>query len=341
MPVIPPQLPVKTTPLPGAVIARTNTPTAGEVLRQFPTSVAESMKLGPNISVIDERPLKNILQRYRQQGLDGQALLDAYANDPIVAKMMPGRASGTPTSSDPVVNDAFDTASNAMNYLTTTYGRNGWDNKGSDLNIAVHVANPDKPSEPWDNASWSTNDLLSFGTAKPYARAADVAMHELGHAIMQASIYKSPAHNERAGKHPIHRAVGESFGDVMAYAYDTKNWKLGEDLGAPLRDAENPLGTHMSQVPKGHTEEHDLSEIPTHAAYLFGTKMGREKMGQVWYKAVTEHMSAPSGFKGLARATLDAATALYGRKSTEVSTLLASWNEVGINPKWQLAQTAR
>ena len=58
-------------------------------------------------------------------------------------------------------------------------------------------------------------------------------------------------------------------------------------------------------------------------------------MGQIWYRALVEHLDSRAGFAGAARATLDAAAELHGAKSAQVGAVLQAWKSVGIDPRWK------
>jgi Zn-dependent metalloprotease len=66
-----------------------------------------------------------------------------------------------------------------------------------------------------------------------------------------------------------------------------------------------------------------------------GEAIGREKMGQIWYHALTDKLDSRAGFAGAARATLDSARDLYGQDSNEFSAVKDAWKAVGVNSRWK------
>jgi hypothetical protein len=74
---------------------------------------------------------------------------------------------------------------------------------------------------------------------------------------------------------------------------------------------------------------HINSGIPSHAAYLVAQALGKQKMEQIYYRALTQYLSPGSNFRDAALATIRAATDLYG--APEVSAVTSAFAQVGIN----------
>jgi len=137
-------------------------------------------------------------------------------------------------------------------------------------------------------------------------------------------------------------------------------WKIGEDAYTPgtAGDAlRNMDDTHKSGDPDHYSERytgsgdnggvHTNSGIFNYAFYLLakgGTHhlggsmadigqpngIGADKAAAIWYKALTTYMTTSTGFAGARTATLDAATALYGAGSAEVTAVTQAWFLVGV-----------
>jgi hypothetical protein len=74
---------------------------------------------------------------------------------------------------------------------------------------------------------------------------------------------------------------------------------------------------------------HINSGIPNHGAYLVAQAITREKMEQIYYRALTQYLSPTSDFFDAGRATVRAATDLYGQ--TEVNAVRNAFRQIGID----------
>ncbi|MBC7269741.1 MAG: M4 family metallopeptidase, partial [Streptomyces sp.] len=60
------------------------------------------------------------------------------------------------------------------------------------------------------------------------------------------------------------------------------------------------------------------------------TGIGRAKLGAIWYRALTVHMTSSTTYAGARTATLNAARDLYGAGSAERAAVAAAWGAVGV-----------
>jgi len=142
---------------------------------------------------------------------------------------------------------------------------------------------------------------------------------------------------------------------------DTPDYLIGEKLktnGAPLRYMDKPskdgnsADSWSSSV--GNLDVHYSSGVANHFAYLLAegsgaktingvsynsptsngstvTGIGRDKLGAIWYRALTVYMTSSTNYAGARTATLNAAKDLYGAGSTEYNAVAAAWSAVNVN----------
>lgn len=262
--------------------------------------------------------------------------VEILTHDDRTGEDLPGRKSGQAPVIDKVVNQAYDTFSAVQDYFAKKFGRSGWDGNGAAARVVVHA--PDVTGNPkMNNAYWDTSDR-SFhmgdgdGTLfSPLGAAKDVAAHEYTHAVVDSSV-KLTYLGQEGG-------INESFSDVLGSGIDG-NWLIGEDVFTPghkgdaIRDLEHPTYDNFKTLPKDVNEVHDLSGIPSLAAVNVAKAVGRDKMEQIWYHGLVDHLKPHSGFAGAARATMEAAAALYGKDGTEFAAVRDAWKGVGVDARW-------
>jgi Zn-dependent metalloprotease len=218
-----------------------------------------------------------------------------------------------------------------------------------------------------NNAFYCCEGLLVYGDGDGrqftfLAGAFDVVAHEWTHGVTDFT--SNLIYRDESG------ALNEAFSDIMAASMefyyhpagpdrDQADWLIAEDvfLAAPgyLRSLSNPSA-------KGHPDHYSLRRfigtstddggvhfnltIATHAFYL-AVAGGRnrvsgvnvpgigvsniERMERVFYRAFTQLMGPGSQFSDARRATLQAATDLYGGGSNERAQVELAWTAVGVN----------
>jgi thermolysin len=190
----------------------------------------------------------------------------------------------------------------------------------------------------------------------------DVVAHEWTHGVTEFT--SNLTYRDESG------ALNEAFSDIMGAAIeffyypagsgrDQADWLIGEDvyLAAPgfLRSLSEPSR-------RGHPDHYSLRQfigtnsddggvhfnmtIATHAFYLAvaggrnrvsgisvpGVGLGNiEKMERIFYRAFTQLLSPDARFSDARRATLLAATDLYGAGSNERAQVELAWTAVGVN----------
>lgn len=75
---------------------------------------------------------------------------------------------------------------------------------------------------------------------------------------------------------------------------------------------------------------HVNSSITNHAAYLIAQEIGREKLGQIYYRALTVYLTPNSDFSDARQAVVQSAIDLYGEGSEEAAAANSGFDSVGI-----------
>lgn len=186
----------------------------------------------------------------------------------------------------------------------------------------------------------------------PFTQARDVVAHELSHRVIDHMT------KGRLDMSPLSEdvAVHESLADTFASLVDNDDWVIGDELAAPIRDMANPeaLGhpdhvndlkrilapgsEHMQPVGRDRStgeivtapDWHVVAGIPNKAASLIGDALGRNKLGEIYLKAVREGVRPGQEIEGLATAVLQSAKDLYGAGSREFQVTMGAWDAVGV-----------
>lgn len=186
----------------------------------------------------------------------------------------------------------------------------------------------------------------------PFTKATDVVAHELSHRVIdrmtKGDLSMSPLSEDVA--------VHESLADTFASLVDDDDWVIGDTLAKPIRIMDKPeqLG-HPGKVsdlervlapgsefvsPVGRDRRtgevvtapdwHVVAGIPNKAASIIGDTLGRDKMGQIYLKAVRENVRGGQEIEGLAAAVIKSAKDLFGTNSREFQVTKDAWNKVGV-----------
>jgi len=107
-------------------------------------------------------------------------------------------------------------------------------------------------------------------------------------------------------------------------AYDTEALGGKDDQPAHMKDLVKPSDARLSR------DIYINSGIPNKAFYEAAIRIGSDKAGAIWTKALPQ-LTSTSDFKKLANATFQAATTLYGKDSQEQRSILEAWKIVGIS----------
>ncbi|MBN1482237.1 T9SS C-terminal target domain-containing protein [candidate division KSB1 bacterium] len=227
------------------------------------------------------------------------------------------------------------TFSLVYDYFLNVHGHKTLDNKQHNISGIVNLGNK------YNNAFWlGSIKLFFFGNGdgskfNDLAGALDVVAHEYGHGVTQYA--SNLEYQFQSG------ALNEAFSDftgVMAEFYaDPANgdWLIGEDaLPASsqyncMRNLANPHHqlSLTSVSPSKMSEYYDLSidednggvhinsTIPGHAFYVMSTKMSREKVEKIIYRAYMHYLTRRSQFVDCRLAAIQAAKDLYRTDGTD------------------------
>jgi bacillolysin len=256
-------------------------------------------------------------------------------------------------TSDPIGQAAHDNAGKVYDYYFNTFKRDSVDGQGGSIISSVHYGSDPADAE---NAAWigDANQMV-YGDGgrifKPLAYALDIVGHELTHGVTGSTanlIYEGQS-----------GALNESYSDIFGAMIDRANWTIGEtvvksppfpvpylrslqdpELGG-LYDPSDPLSgegqpgdmSRYANLPISRKADyggvHINSGIPSRAAYLLATAIGKEKMEQIYYRTLTQYLTPDANFADAGRATVRAATDLYG--ATEVNAVQTAFRQVGID----------
>jgi bacillolysin len=239
-------------------------------------------------------------------------------------------------------------AGKTFEYYLQTHGRNSINSRGGNMESFINVT---EESKQMDNAYWN-GEAMFYGNGtntvfKDLPKALDVAGHEISHGVIQ-----NTANLRYQGESG---ALNESFADVFGAMIDRDDWKMGEDItvvstsfptGA-LRDLANPYngGTSLnnpSYQPKLYAERykgtednggvHINSGITNYAFYLFAsnTAVNKDKGEKIYYRALTNYLTASSKFIDLRAAVEQSCKDLYPNDAAVLTAAQNAFNTVGI-----------
>ncbi len=291
------------------------------------------------------------------------AAKDRTIYDAQNSSSLPGlraRGEGDPPTGDPAVDEAYDGAGATYDLYKDVYGRDSIDNRGMKINSTVHY------QRGYDNAFWNGYQMV-YGDGDEdlpvadrlfnrFTIAIDIIGHELTHGVTQHEA--NLIYQDQPGA--LNESMSDVFGvlvkqRVLGQTARVANWLVGEGLftanvnGVALRSMKAPGTAYndpvLGQDPQpGHMDDylnvtydnggvHINSGIPNRAFYVASYEMDGfawEKMGRIWYEALTNRLSSTSNFQAAANATFAAAKNMFGAGSLEQQAVQAGWTAVGI-----------
>lgn len=248
--------------------------------------------------------------------------------------------------------DAHYNSEKVYEYYLNEHNRNSLDGNGMAIISSVHYG------VDYNNAFWNGYQMTyGDGDGKffiPLSAGLDVAAHEMTHGVINHSA--GLLYRNQSG------ALNEAFADIFGALVDSDDWEMGDNIMAPeavaggrtaLRSLEDPnkFPVNAAYVPYGngsgvypkHMDEfyhlpisldsggvHVNSSIINHTAYQIGMEIGREKLGQIFYRTLTVYLTANSNFRDARIATIQAATDLYGADSAETAAVIRGYDSTGI-----------
>ncbi|MGW3916801.1 M4 family metallopeptidase [Streptomyces sp. NPDC005070] len=247
-------------------------------------------------------------------------------------------------------------------YYKNVHGRNGIAGDGKGSYNRVHYG------KNYNNAFWDDSCFcMTYGdgdgsTFGPLV-ALDVAGHEMSHGVTS----KTAALTYSGESGGLNEATSDIFGTMVewyaANASDPGDYLIGEKIVRPgfgkpaLRFMDKPSKDGNSadcwSSSVGNLDVHYSSGVANHFAYLLSegsgaktvggvaydsptcngatvTGIGHDKVGRIWYRALTVYMTSSTKYAGARTATLNAAKDLYGAGSAEYAAVAAAWSAVSV-----------
>lgn len=267
---------------------------------------------------------------------------------------------GNGTMSDPnsAGVDAHYGAAQTWDYFLDKHGRHGIFDDGVGVPSRVHYGNN------YVNAFWD-GQQMTYGDGEnnqnPLTEL-DVAGHEMSHGVTEATaglVYYGDAGG-------LNEATSDIFGTAVEFnsnnAEDVGDYLIGEEIdingnGTPLRYMDKPSRDGASydcwSSSIGSEDPHYTSGPGNHFFYLAsegsGPKtingvsydsptcdgstvegIGRDKVEQVWFKALDAYMTSTTTYPEARDATVRAAIDLYGGDSAECAGVEAAWDGIDV-----------
>ncbi|ANP54867.1 Zn-dependent metalloprotease [Streptomyces griseochromogenes] len=248
-------------------------------------------------------------------------------------------------------------------YYKNVQGRSGIAGDGKGSYNRVHYGS-NYNNAFWDDSCFCMTYGDGDGTTFGPLVALDVAGHEMTHGVTS----KTAALTYSGESGGLNEATSDILGTMVEWyannPSDPGDYLIGEKIVKPgfgkpaLRFMDKPSKDGNSadywSSSVGNLDVHYSSGVANHFAYLLAegsgaktingvsydsptsngstvTGIGRDKVGRIWYRALTVYMTSSTNYKGARTATLSAAKDLYGAGSTEYNAVAAAWSAVNVN----------
>jgi Zn-dependent metalloprotease len=272
-----------------------------------------------------------------------------------------GTGANTDRSSAAV--DAQYGTNETWDYYKNVHGRNGIAGDGKGSYNRVHYGN-NYNNAFWDDSCFCMTYGDGDGSVFGPLVALDVAGHEMSHGVTS----KTAALTYSGESGGLNEATSDIMGTLVEWyannPSDQGDYLIGEEIVRPgfgkpaLRFMDQPSKDGNSadywSSSVGNLDVHYSSGVANHFAYLLAegsgakvingvsynsptyngstvTGIGRDKLGKIWYRALTVYMTSSTNYKAARTATLNAAKDLYGAGSTEYNAVAAAWSAVNVN----------
>ncbi|MGI5375217.1 M4 family metallopeptidase [Streptomyces sp. CA-251387] len=247
-------------------------------------------------------------------------------------------------------------------YYEDVHGRKGIGGDGKGSFNRVHYGNKYNNAF-WDDSCFCMTYGDGDGTQLGPLVSLDVAGHEMTHGVTS----KTAALTYSGESGGLNEATSDIFGTLVEFhagnASDPGDYLIGEKIvrsgfgREALRYMDKPSKDGDSadcwSATTGTLDVHYSSGVANHFAYLLAegsgaktvngvsynsptcngssvTGIGRDKLGKIWYRALTVYMTSSTNYAGARTATLNAAKDLYGSGSAEYGAVAAVWSAVGV-----------
>lgn len=248
-------------------------------------------------------------------------------------------------------------------YYKNVHGRTGIAGDGKGSYNRVHYGNSYNNAF-WDDSCFCMTYGDGDGTTFGPLVALDVAGHEMSHGVTS----KTAALTYSGESGGLNEATSDILGTLVewyaANPADPGDYLIGEEIvrpgfgGTALRYMDKPSRDGNSadcwSSSVGNLDVHYSSGVANHFAYLLAegsgaktvngvsynsptcnsstvTGIGHDKLGKIWYRALTVYMTSSTNYAAARTATLNAAKDLYGSGSAEYNAVAAAWSAVSVN----------
>ncbi|MFF4929224.1 M4 family metallopeptidase [Streptomyces griseofuscus] len=248
-------------------------------------------------------------------------------------------------------------------YYKNVHGRNGIAGDGKGSYNRVHYGS-NYNNAFWDDSCFCMTYGDGDGTTFGPLVALDVAGHEMSHGVTSKTAGLTYS-GESGG---LNEATSDILGTMVEWyannPSDPGDYLIGEQIvrpgfgGTALRYMDKPSRDGSSadywSSSVGNLDVHYSSGVANHFAYLLAegsgakvingvsynsptyngstvTGIGHDKVGKIWYRALTVYMTSSTNYAGARTATLNAAKDLYGAGSAEYNAVAAAWSAVNVN----------
>ncbi|WP_107094865.1 M4 family metallopeptidase [Streptomyces chattanoogensis] len=270
---------------------------------------------------------------------------------------------GTPQNAQTAGVDAAYGAQVTWDYYKNVHGRSGIRGDGVGAYSRVHYGNS-YVNAFWDDGCFCMTYGDGSGNSHPLT-SIDVAGHEMSHGVTAATANLEYS-NESGG---LNEATSDIFGTAVEFyannAADPGDYLIGEKIdingdGTPLRYMDKPSKDGASadywSSNVGDKDVHYSSGVANHFFYLLSEGSGPKDIGgvhydsptydglpvpgigranaeKVWFKALSQYMSANTDYAGARTATLKAAADLFGQGSASYNTVANTWAAVNVGAR--------
>ncbi|MEV5755459.1 M4 family metallopeptidase [Streptomyces tendae] len=248
-------------------------------------------------------------------------------------------------------------------YYEDAHGRSGIAGDGKGSYNRVHYGTRYNNAF-WDDGCFCMTYGDGDGTTFGPLVSLDVAGHEMSHGVTS----KTAALTYSGESGGLNEATSDIFGTLVEWHADNSadpgDYRIGEKvvrdgfgrdalryMDRPSRDGSS-ADCWSSTV--GDMDVHYSSGVANHFAYLLAegsgartvggvayssptcdgstvAGIGRDKLGDIWYRALTVYMTSSTDYAGARAATLSAAGDLYGTDSAEYAAVGAAWSAVYVD----------
>ncbi|WP_121704673.1 M4 family metallopeptidase [Streptomyces sp. E5N298] len=247
-------------------------------------------------------------------------------------------------------------------YYEDVHGRRGIAGDGKGSYNRVHYGTRYNNAF-WDDGCFCMTYGDGDGTTFGPLVSLDVAAHEMSHGVTS----KTAALTYSGESGGLNEATSDIFGALVEWHADNSadpgDYRIGEKVVRDgfgrdaLRYMDRPSRDGSSAdcwtTSLGDLDVHYSSGVANHFAYLLAegsgartvggvaydsptcdgstvSGIGRDKLGDIWYRALTVYMTSSTDYAGARAATLSAAGDLYGTGSAEYAAVGAAWSAVNV-----------